>query len=282
MTRRDPYIALIGKVLTVLEALRDGDEALTLQDLTVRTGLVKSSIHRILHSLKRHGYVEQEGPGGPYRLGVRFLSLARGFASGMQLIRVARPYLRELRDRFDESAYLAIPQSDHCVFVDVQETHRDLRLIGPLGAVVHYHATAAGKAIAAFLPPAVRSALLEEIRLVRLTPHTLTRRKAVAQEWAKVRRLGYAVNDEETIVGAVFIAAPFFDAASAVSGSITIGIPKARVSDRLRRSVAAHLIDACRRLSATLRSLGYESPRWSPVKQLTAGEGAVKSAVAHG
>jgi DNA-binding IclR family transcriptional regulator len=62
MKRRDPYIELIGKVLTVVEALRDGDEALSLQDLTGRTGLVKSSIHRILHSLKRHGYVEQQGP----------------------------------------------------------------------------------------------------------------------------------------------------------------------------------------------------------------------------
>jgi IclR family acetate operon transcriptional repressor len=265
MYRRSPYIELIGKTFTVLEALRDGDEALTLHDLTVRTGLVKSSIHRILHSLKRHGYVEQEGTGGPYRLGVRFLALARGFAGGMQLIRLARPYLRELRDRFDETTYLAIPEGDRCAFVDRQDTHRDLRLIGPLGAAVHYHATAAGKAIAAFLPAPVRAELLQGLRLVRVTRRTLTERSQVEGEWAKIHRLGYAVNNEETIVGAVFIAAPFFDAASAVSGSITIGIPKARVSERLRRDIAGHLIDTCRRLSETLRSVGYESPRWSPL-----------------
>jgi len=265
MSARDPYIELIGKLLTVLEALRDGDEPLSLHDLTVRTGLVKSSIHRILHSLKKHGYVEQDGPGGPYRLGVRFLTLARGFASGMQLIRMARPYLRELRDRFDESTFLAIPQGDRCIFVDAQETHRDLKLIGSLGADVHYHATAAGKAIAAFLPVRARSTLLQELRLVRLTRKTLTNRSLVEREWAKVHRLGFALNDEETIVGAVFLAAPIFDATLSVCGSITVGIPKARFSDRVRKVVADHLMDACRRLSETLQSLGYESPRWSPV-----------------
>ena len=265
MKRRDPYIELIGKVLTVVEALRDGDEALSLQDLTGRTGLVKSSIYRILHSLKRHGYVEQQGPGGPYRLGLRFLTLARGFASGMQLIRVARPYLRELRDRFDETTYLAVPQGDRCVFADVQETHRDLRLIGPLGAEVHCHATAAGKAMAAFLPPAARAGLLEDLPLVRLTKKTLTRRAQVEHEWAQVRRRGFALNDEETIVGAVFLAAPIFDANRSVSGSITVGIPKARFSNGLRKIVAGHLVDACRRLSEMLQSLGYESPRWNPL-----------------
>jgi DNA-binding IclR family transcriptional regulator len=265
MTARDSYIELIGKIFTVLEALRDGDDALTLHDLTIRTGLVKSSIHRILHSLKRHGYVEQDETGGPYRLGVRFLTLARGFATGMQLIRLARPYLRELRDRFDETTYLAIPHGDHCVFTDLQETHRDLRLIGPLGAVVHYHATAAGKAIAAFLPPAVRSELLEELHLIRMTRRTLTKRQQVEREWAKVRRQGFATNNEETIVGAVFLAAPFFDEHSVISGSITIGMPKARYSDRLQKIVSAHLVDACRRLSNTLSSLGYEAPRWNPL-----------------
>jgi DNA-binding IclR family transcriptional regulator len=265
MERRDPYIELIGKMLTVLEALRDGDDALTLQDLTIRTGLVKSSIHRILHSLKRHGYVAQEGAGGPYRLGVRFLTLARGFSSGMQLIRLARPYLRELRDLFDESTYLAIPQADHCVFVDVQETHRDLRLIGPLGAVVHYHATAAGKAIAAFLSPSVRRQLLEQIRFTRLTRHTLTTRQQVEREWARVHRQGYAMNDEETIAGAVFVAAPFFDATSAVSGSITVGIPKARFTERLQKAIPVHVKDICQRFSRTLTSLGYESPPWDPL-----------------
>jgi IclR family acetate operon transcriptional repressor len=282
MKPRDPYIELIGKILTVVEALRDGDEALTLQDLTVRTGLVKSSIYRILQSLKRHAYVEQDGAGGPYRLGLRFLALARGFAGGMQLIRLARPYLRELRDRFDETTYLAIPQGDQCVFVDLQETHRELGLIGPLGADVHYHATAAGKAMAAFLPAAVRDALLQELPLIRLTRRTLAQRKQVQQEWAKVRRLGYAVNDEETIVGAVFLAAPFFGADSTVCGSITIGMPKARFSGHVRKLVATHLIDACQRFSKALSALGYESPRWNPVAHFSREDSQGRLQAVHG
>lgn len=62
---KDHYIELIGKAVLLLETLRDEPEGLSLQELAERTGFVKSSAHRILNSLKRHGYVEQESVGVP-------------------------------------------------------------------------------------------------------------------------------------------------------------------------------------------------------------------------
>lgn len=75
---RTYQIELVDKVVRILETLRDAPSGLTLQDLARRTGYVKSSIHRTLGSLKRHGYVEQIAPGGPYSLGAQCLLLARG------------------------------------------------------------------------------------------------------------------------------------------------------------------------------------------------------------
>ncbi len=66
---RDYQIALVDKLVRILETLRDAPAGLPLQDLARRTGYVKSSIHRTLSSLKRHGYVEQTAPGGPTRSG---------------------------------------------------------------------------------------------------------------------------------------------------------------------------------------------------------------------
>jgi IclR family acetate operon transcriptional repressor len=254
---RTPYIALIGKVVRVIELLRDAPDGLSLQALTQRTGYVKSSIHRMLLSLARHGYVEQDARGGIYRLGLKFLAVGRAVNGNASIVSMARPHLRELLGMFDETAYLAILRDDRGIFVDVQETSSDLRLVGPLGAEVHFHATAAGKAIAAALPDERRARLLARVPLPRLTPRTITTRALVAREWARARRSGVAVNREETIQGAIFLAAPVFDAETHVCGALSVGIPKPRHSGRLERAIAAALKDSSRRLSETLAAAGY-------------------------
>ncbi|MDQ3688072.1 MAG: IclR family transcriptional regulator [Acidobacteriota bacterium] len=254
---KDYNIELVGKIVVLIETLRDEQGGLSLQELANRTGYVKSSIHRILHSLKKHGYIEQESPGGSYRLGMQFLTLARGLNGGISLLQMARPYLRELVETFNESAYLAVLHADRGIFVDVQESNRDLRLVGPLGAEVHYHATAAGKVMAAFMPSDHRGALLDGRKLERLTEKTLTKRAQVENELAEVKRLGYGVNDEETIVGAIFLAAPIFDAQQSVCGSISVGIPKPRFSEQLGKKIASQLKDACQRLSSALATAEY-------------------------
>ena len=254
---KDHYIELVGKIVALMELLRDEPGGLSLQEIAARTGHVKSSVHRILHSLKRHGYIEQENAGAPYRLGMQFLTLVRGLHDGISLLQMGRPYLRELVEMFNESTYLAVLHEDRGIFVDVQESTRDLRMVGPLGAVVHYHATAAGKIMAAFLPVDRRAALLDGRKFERLTEKTLTKRKQIELELAEVKRLGYATNDEETIVGAIFLAAPIFDAQESVCGSISVGVPKPRCSELLRKKIANHLKDTCDRLSSALAVAGY-------------------------
>ena len=251
-------IELVDKLVRILEVLRDAPGGLMLQELTHRTGYIKSSIHRTLGSLKWHGYVEQPTPGGPYRLGIKCLLLARALNEGVELLPYARPYLREIVDAFDESAYLAILRGGQGVFVEVCATRRrGLRLVGPLGATVSFHATAAGKVFAAYLPGTARAALLGRIALRSVTPRTKTRRAEVEKDWSDVVRRGIAFNDEETIVGAIFLAAPVFDAEQTICGAISVGIPKARFTPALSRQMTAHVKASCARLSASLAEAGY-------------------------
>ena len=251
-------IELVDKLVRILEVLRDAPAGLTLQDLTERTGYVKSSIHRTLGSLKWHGYVDQPAAGGPYRLGIKCLLLARGLNDGVELLPYARPYLREIVDTFNESAYLAILRGGQGIFAEVCATRRrDLRLVGPLGATVSFHATAAGKIFAAHLPDTARAALLRRIELTSVTPRTKTVRAQVEKDWSDAARRGLAFNHEETIVGAIFLAAPVFDAEQAICSAVSVGIPKARFTAALGRQIATHLKMSCTRLSASLVEAGY-------------------------
>lgn len=254
---RDHHIELISKTVAIVETLRDRPGGLSLHELSAETGQVKSSVHRILNSLGRHGYIEQSSRRGLYRLGIQFLGLAKSVRSGSNLVEVARPHAQLLRDRFDESVYIAVLRGGHGVFVEVLETRRDLRLVGPLGARVHFHATAAGKAMAAFFPEEHRLAVLRNLHEGPITKRTLLRPAQIVRAWKQVSRAGYATNDEETIVGAVFLAAPIFDATDSVCGSISIGLPKPRYSSGLGARIAGELKRCCRRISDDLKAVAY-------------------------
>jgi IclR family transcriptional regulator, KDG regulon repressor len=257
MQTRDPYIALVGKIVGVVEVLRDNPDGLALQMLADRTGYVKSSVHRILQSLRHHGYVQQNEIGGRYRLGLKFLAMSRAVNGGLSFVQLAQPYIGELHAAFQETVYLAVLRGDRGVFVEVQETSRDLRVVGPLGAEVHFHATAAGKSMAAVLPADARDALLAALPLPKLTPRTITSRSRVNEEWARVRRAGVAINREETITGAIFLAAPLFDARRDICGAVSVGVPKARFSAALGRAITVALKSNSARLSETLALAGY-------------------------
>jgi IclR family KDG regulon transcriptional repressor len=256
----DPYIELIGKTITLLEILRDSPEGLSLRELAARSGYVKSSVHRILQSLKKHGYVEQSMVGGPYRLGLEVLILARSVNQGRNLLQLGRRYLVELVEAFSETAFLAILRKRQVFFVDTQEAPQDLRLVSPLSAKVHFHATAAGKVIAAFLPPEPRAFLLATLNLEPLTARTITSRLRLEKEWAEIFRRGYAVNNEESFVGGIFLAGPVFDSRHSICGSISIGIPKSRFSAKLEKKMSAQLAQSCDRLSRALEATGYIHP----------------------
>jgi len=91
------------------------------------------------------------------------VTVAGEVRAGLNMIELVRPFSGEFKDKFDESTHVAVLRGGEAVFVDVQETHGDLSLVGRLGARVHFHATAAGKAMAAFFPSAEQEKLLREL-----------------------------------------------------------------------------------------------------------------------
>ncbi len=253
---RDHSIQLIDKVACLIEVLRHHPKGLSLDEIATRTHYVKSSVHRILQSLKKHSYVEQDGTGEPYRLGFQFQLIARGISGGSSIVQLARPFLSRLVASWNETAYLAVTRGGRAVFLDVEETHRDLRLVGPMSAEVHFHATAAGKAIAAFLPDEMREYLAASLDPERMTGRTIISRMEIELEWREVRRRGYATNDEETIPGAVFVAAPLFDSRGAPCGSLSVGMPKSRCSSTLIAKMAPDLMEVCSQLTIRIEAAG--------------------------
>lgn len=260
---RDPidrnYVQLVAKTLRVLEALADHADGAGLKDIAAATGLGKSSAFRILYTLRTGGYVEPAGSGA-YRLTLKMLALTRRFGRRPTLTGIARPYLVGLRDRLHESAWLAELRHAAVVLVDGVEAAHQLQLSLGVGSICPLHAAAVGKAIAAHLPERRLQQMLGAGKLPRYTRHTIASRAELWAELARVRREGHAINEEETIEGAMLVAAPIFDAGGRAFAAISVSAVVGRCPPAKRKAITEAVKQAVQSISRELKDLGFHLP----------------------
>jgi DNA-binding IclR family transcriptional regulator len=254
------HIELVAKTLAVLESLAANEHGKTLKEIAADVEQVKSSVFRILFTLKESGYVEQADPNGNYRLTLKTGGLTRRQSERPRLIDLARPHLIQLRNELDESVALAERRPKSVVLVDVLETSHPLRLSFQIGDDCPIHATALGKAIAAFLTPSDFAALLNESDLPQYTEHTKTKMRQLKSELARTRAQGYSINDEETVTGAFLVGTPLFDRNGIVCGSLSVNTPTARCSTERRQLLIEAVIRTGKTISKDLADAGFMHP----------------------
>ena len=209
--RRDSVQSL-ERAFDLLEALGDGGE-LGVTELANRTGLVPSTAHRLLHTLAKRGYVSQSSESGRYLLGYKVVEVASGLEHRLERLRVvARPHLEGIQRETGETVNLVVLDADRVVYVDQVEGSRQVRMFTTVGTSVPAHTTGSGKAILANGPSEAVEALYGGREpLQRLTEHTLTTLDALEDDFARIRRRGYALDNEEHEEGVGCVAVAVFD-----------------------------------------------------------------------
>jgi DNA-binding IclR family transcriptional regulator len=228
--RRD-RVQSIDRALDVLEALAAGGE-LGVSEVAARTGLVVSTAHRLLASLADRGYVRQAAAHGRYALGFKVLELAGGVqARTAALTAVARPHLEAIREATGETTNLVVLERDRVVYADQVPGRHNVRMFTELGSTALAHTTASGKSMLAFQPPEAIDRLYPSERepLERLTPRTHTTVEALRDDFVRIRRRGYALDNEEHEEGVSCVAAPVFGAGGTAFAAISISAPTTRI-----------------------------------------------------
>lgn len=251
------HIDLVINTLNVLESLAASDSGKPLKDIASDTGLLKSSAFRILFTLKEAGYVEQTDQNGSYGLTLKTAGLSKKNVERLGLVAVARPHLVELGRQLEESVALAERRAGSIILVDVIECSQPLRLSFQIGDDCPVHATALGKAVAAFLGQGELEHWLRKHAFPRYTPQTNTALAALRAELQRVREAGYALNDEETVAGAFLVGAPIFDSRQVVCGALSVNAPVARCSPAHRKQLAAKSVLAAGAVSSDLARIRY-------------------------
>jgi DNA-binding IclR family transcriptional regulator len=239
------------KALSVLEALVKAGAAASLGDLMIATGLPKPSLYRTLSLFEDAGFVQRDPAGRGYVIGPRLASLGLGILTNDAAAAQRRAVIRRLVEEIGDTCNLAMLRKGEVVYLDRVEAPWPLRLHLPEGGAVPAHCSASGKLLITFLPADEREALLDVLPLPRFTEHTITDRTLLAREIDRIAAAGYAVDDEEFVLGVGCVAVPVRLAAGQVVAAVAVHAATARLP--LQRAIehVPTLQSAAARIAAT-------------------------------
>ncbi|MGW4354779.1 IclR family transcriptional regulator [Nocardia sp. NPDC004582] len=228
-------VSMIERMTLILDAFDASTPTLTLLGLVERTGLPRSTVHRILDQMIKLRWLAHTS--GGYRLGMRALELGGLTADHNEIRDAVSPLLHELSQRTGMVGHLAVLDGRDVVYLDKAGGRFAASLPTRLGGRMPAHATALGKAMLACLEPNIAEAALRT-RLPRLTPRTICEPEALTRELQQIRlRQGVAIDREEAIAGIACVAAPLRGRGTAPAALSLSGRAEGMSYDRLARVV---------------------------------------------
>lgn len=240
-------VGVIAKILRIFEAIKVCPSGLSLRDISLQTGLNKSTAYRFLAHLERERYLFRD-EAGSYVVGPKLIGLATGATYQTALRKVCRPILQRLWRITDETVNLGILDGQQVYYLDVLQSPHPFRMASHAGSWRPVYCTAMGKALSAYLPPDEKEHVLSTLRFERFTPHTIGQLPRMRKELEKIRQAGYAVDDQEAILGARCVAAPILLENGKAAAALSVSGPTTRI-DRAKIPVfvaavteAAHAI----------------------------------------
>jgi IclR family acetate operon transcriptional repressor len=251
---RPAVINSLSRGAQILRLLVDSANALGATDVAERLGVDPSTAYRLLATLETHGFVSQDPGTKKYSIGYGILEVASGLLRRLSVVEIAQPHLRALSARTGENSHVAVRDRLSAVSVGSESATGILRVETTIGSGEPLHCTAVGKALLVDYTHALLLELYGADTLQRYTPQTITTLDELEAELARVRRLGYAFDDEELHPGVRCIAAPVRDRSGRVVAAFGVSSPAVRLTRDRIPDLAARICESAEAISV---QLGY-------------------------
>jgi DNA-binding IclR family transcriptional regulator len=219
-------VPALDRGLAILEAVAKSRSGLTLSQLTRTLDLPKSSVFCLLLTLERTGYLHRNAVTKRYQCEMKLVRIAGQALEGITLREKARPVLRRLLEQTNLTVHMGIAGENEVTLIEKLDPHTNSSMATWIGKGLDFHCTSLGKCLLAFAPDADVDRILSNHALLRHNENTIASTHRLKAELAKVRSMGFAVDDEEEEIGVRCIGAPVLDiqgraiAAISISGDI--------------------------------------------------------------
>ena len=226
-----PAVQVIGRMFALIDVLASREDAISLKDISEKTGLHPSTAHRILNDLAIGRFVERSQPGS-YRLGMRLLELGNLVKDRLNVRDAALAPMRELHKRIQQPVNLSVRQGDEIIYVERAYSERSgMQVVRAIGGRAPLHLTSVGKLfLSADDVPRIR-AYATRTGLHGQTKNSITQLPALERELGKVRQLGFAHDNEELELGVRCMACGVYDDQGKLVAGLSISAPASRLDD---------------------------------------------------
>jgi DNA-binding IclR family transcriptional regulator len=276
---KPPVIRVVALALDSIELLCKQTRGLGVRELARELGVGKSTGHRILQTLEAHGLARQDPETERYLITARLIKMASQIQRNLEFRRVARPFLSALQKRYDETIFIGVLDSAEVVIVDRSDSSEPLRMTQEIGFREPAHSTALGKVLLASLSEQELADFCQAAEFKALTEKTLTSPELLRSELKRVRLLGFALDDEETLTGVRCVAAPLRNAVGEVVAAVSLSGPSVRLAPERIASLAQDIRAAAESISGELGFNGWGPSIESSVPNAVSGRPRVPNQV---
>lgn len=212
----------VDRALRILESIAESRRGLTLTQLAERLGFPRSTVYCLLLSLERSGYVQRRTARGPYLPGRKIFNLCAKAAEGTGLAEIARPFLTSLMNRRRLPVHMALFLQGQVTLIAQHAPAEAPKLATWIGQRLDWHCTALGKALVAHFDEIQLMELIQAHGLPRHNHNTIVSAREIAEELALTRQRGFALDDEEDLIGYRCVAAPVLGPAEEPVAAISL------------------------------------------------------------
>jgi IclR family pca regulon transcriptional regulator len=247
------YVNSLARGLEVICAFTRSTPRMSLSDVARATGMTRATARRLLLTLVREGYAQQDGK--DFSLRPKILRLGYSALSSMNIWDVAQPIMSQLADKLKESCFAAVLDGHDVVYVARANSDRLVNIGITIGSRAPAHAVSTGRVLLASRPEAELQQYLETVNLVKLTPNTVVSKVKLRELIEESRASGWAIVDQELEVGLRSISVPIRNAEGVVVAALNVCCPSSRLTpEQMRTTVLAELMTASQAITAGLQS----------------------------
>ncbi|MCC8189068.1 MAG: IclR family transcriptional regulator [Planctomycetes bacterium] len=243
-----PLLQSVDNALRIIELFDGSVKELGLTDISRSLNLGKSTVHRLLTTMEGRGFIEQNPDNGRYRLGIRPVHIGAGKLGSLNVIDECHPVLERLSAVTGETSHLSFYANGLATFVDTVNGANPTIISSLIGFNKPAHASASGKLFLAHTPDSLEE-IVRFLDLPPQTPFTITSRHDLIADLDKIRRQGYAEDQQEGNEGLVGFAAPVWGPNRKLVAAISVSGPTSRMNAR-KEMLCREVMAAAQRASA--------------------------------
>lgn len=226
-----PSIQVIERIFALIDVLSSREDAVSLKEISEKSGLHPSTAHRILNDLACGRFVDRPEPGS-YRLGMRLLVLGNLVKGRLNVRDAALLPMRELHRQIQQPVNLSVRQGDEIIYIERAFSERSgMQVVRAIGGRAPLHLTSVGKLFLSADDIQKVRAYATRTGLNGQTRNSITQISLLERELSKVRQYGVAHDNEELELGVRCLAAGIYDDQSKLIAGLSISAPSDRMSD---------------------------------------------------